>query len=82
MRLAVVRPLDERQRRSALRVRAIRNALGMRQLEFAFYLKVAQNTVSNWENGKRLPSGWAEQAICNLAAEHGLDLNTMRRFVL
>ena len=54
----------------------------MRQLEFAFYLKVAQNTVSNWENGKRLPSGLAEQAIRNLAAEHGLDLNTMRRFVL
>jgi len=82
MRLAVVHPLDEKQRRSALRVRAIRNALGMRQLEFAFYLKVAQNTVSNWENGKRLPSSLAEQAIRNLAAEHGLDLNTMRRFVL
>lgn len=78
--LHVVQPSDEQHRRSALRIRAIRKTLGMRQLEFAFYLKVAQNTVSAWENGKTLPSGLAQQAIRNLCAEHGLDLNTMRRF--
>lgn len=72
---------EERRRRSAIRVRAIRRMLDMTQLEFAFYLKVAQNTVSNWETAKTLPSGLAEQAIRNLCAEHGLDLNAMRRFV-
>jgi DNA-binding transcriptional regulator YiaG len=78
--LHVVSPKDETCRRSALRIRAIRAALGMRQLEFAFYLKVAQNTVSNWETGRTLPSGLAQQAIRNLCAEHGVDLNTLRRF--
>lgn len=79
-RLALVEPTEERRRRSAVRIRAIRAALNMRQLEFAFYLHVSQNTVSNWETGKALPSGLAEQVIRNLCAEHGLDLNSMRRF--
>lgn len=78
--LHVVSPEDHALRQSSLRIRAIRRALGMKQLEFAFYLHVAQNTVSHWETGHRLPSGLAEQAIRNLCAEHGLDLNTMRRF--
>lgn len=82
MRLTVVQAASEQQRRSSLRMREIRKALGMRQLEFAFYLHVAQNTVSNWETGKTMPSGLAEQAIRNLCAEHGLDLNRMRRFAV
>lgn len=68
--------------RSRQRIVAIRRALGMTQLEFAFYVHVSQNCVSAWETGHRLPSGLAEQAIRNVCAEHGLDLNRMRRFAV
>jgi DNA-binding transcriptional regulator YiaG len=70
----------ETHRKSSLRIRAIRQALGMRQIELAFYLHVSQNTVSNWETGRSLPSGLAHQAIRNLCAEHGFDPVNMRRF--
>jgi DNA-binding transcriptional regulator YiaG len=63
-----------------LGVRAIRSALGYTQRDFAFYLRVAVNTVSAWENGHRTPSGLAEGAIRELCAREGLDLHTMRRF--
>jgi DNA-binding transcriptional regulator YiaG len=66
---------------SARRIKTIRTTLGMTQLEFAFYTRVAVNTVSAWENGLRLPSPLAETAIKNVAVEHGLDLHQMRRFV-
>jgi len=52
----------------------------MTQRDFSFYLRVSVNTVSAWENGKTLPSPLAEQAIRNVAAEHGLDLRTLQRF--
>lgn len=76
-------PSSKRSRlqHSSIRVRAIRRALGMSQRDFAFYLRVATNTLSNWETGKTLPSPLAEQAIRNVAAEHGLDLHSLRRFV-
>lgn len=71
--------LDQmRRRRSALRIRAIRKALGFKQLEFAFYLGVGQTTVSNWETGNRLPSHLAEVAIRALSSAYGLDLNDER----
>ena len=75
-------PANNRSRlaHSSIRVRAIRRALGMTQRDFSFYLRVSVNTVSAWENGKTLPSPLAEQAIRNVAAEHGLDLRTLQRF--
>ena len=36
------------------RLKALRNEHGMSQAEFAKKIGVAQNTVSNWENGNRL----------------------------
>ena len=68
--------------RSSLRVRDVRAALGMTQRDFAFYLRVAVGTVSDWERGKNYPSGLADRAIRDLAAQHGLDLHTMRAFAL
>jgi len=67
-------------RASARRLKAIRAALGMTQRDLAYYLRVAVNTVSAWENGHTVPSGLAEQAIRNVAAAHGLDLHTLQRF--
>lgn len=78
-------PAPEQQaedlRRSRLRILAIRRALGMTQLEFAYYLGVTVAQLSRWENGRVKPSRLAEHAIRNVCAEHGLDLNRMRRFV-
>lgn len=36
------------------RLKSLRNEHGMSQAEFARKIGVAQNTVSNWENGNRL----------------------------
>jgi putative transcriptional regulator len=66
--------------KSGARMRAIRRALGMTQRDFAYFLRVAVPTVSNWETGRTKPSGLAQSAIRNVAVDHGLDLNTMRRF--
>lgn len=63
-----------------MRARAIRRALGMTQRDWAYYLRVAVNTVSAWENAKALPSQLADARIREVATQHGLDLNTMRRF--
>lgn len=72
----------EQLRRSAQRTRAIRRALGMTQRDWAYYLRVAVPTVSNWETGRSLPSQLAEARIREVATQHGLDLNSMRRFVV
>jgi DNA-binding transcriptional regulator YiaG len=65
---------------SARRMRAIRRSLGMTQRDFSYLLRVAVNTVSQWENGHTLPSPLAEQAIRSLAAAEGLDLHTLQPF--
>lgn len=61
-------------------MKAIRKALGMTQRDWAYFLQVAVPTVSNWETGRTKPSGLAQRAIRSVAVDHGLDLNTMRRF--
>jgi len=40
------------------RVRAIREKLGLTQVEFADILEVSQPTVSIWESGDATPRGW------------------------
>jgi DNA-binding transcriptional regulator YiaG len=67
-------------RRSAQRMRAIRRALGFTQRDWSYYLRVAVNTVSAWENGHTLPSPLADARIREVASQHGLDLKTLRRF--
>jgi DNA-binding transcriptional regulator YiaG len=61
-------------------MRTIRSALGMTQRDWAYYLRVGVPTVSNWETGKTLPSQLAQARIHEVASQHGLDLNTMRKF--
>lgn len=78
--MSVIDALPGVNRKSALRMRAIRQALGMTQRDYAYFLRVAVNTVSAWENGHTKPSGLAERAVRDLCAREGLDLNTMRRF--
>jgi len=78
--LQLERESDREYVESGRRMFAIREALGMNQRDFAYYLRVSINTVSNWENGKTLPSGLAEQAIRQVAVDHGVDLHTLGRF--
>lgn len=70
----------EQLRRSAQRTRAIRRALGMTQRDWAYFLRVAVPTVSNWETGKTLPSQLADARIREVAVAHGVDLRLFRRF--
>lgn len=64
---------------SARRVKQIREALGFTQRDWAYYLRVAVPTVSNWETAKSLPSQLAEARIREVAVAHGLDMRTMRQ---
>lgn len=82
MRPALIAATPDRATRlaSSQRIKAIRRELGMTQRDFAYFLRVAVPTLSNWETGRTLPSPLAQQAIRNVCAEHGLDLNRMRRF--
>ena len=68
------------KRESARRLRRIRAALGLSQRDWAYYLRVAVNTVSAWENGHTCPSGLAEAQIRNVAVGLGLDLHTLGQF--
>lgn len=65
---------------SAKRIKAIREALNMTQRDFAYYLRVAVNTVSAWENGHTIPSGLADRAIRAVCVEHGVDIHTLQPF--
>lgn len=81
MRPAELHRVDRlRHQQSARRCRAIRAALGMTQRDFSYYLRVAVNTVSAWENGHTLPSSLADARIREVAVQHGLDLHTLDRF--
>lgn len=74
------RSADSANRDTALRLRRTRLALGLTQRDWAYYLRVAVNTVSAWENGHTRPSGLAEAQIRNVAVGLGLDLHTLGPF--
>lgn len=74
------RSANASNRESATRLRRIRAALGLTQRDWAYYLRVATNTISAWENGHTRPSGLAEAQIRNVAVGLGLDLHTLRGF--
>lgn len=65
---------------SARRVLKIRLALGFTQRDWAYYLRVAVPTVSNWETARALPSQLAQARIREVAAQHGLDTRTLEAF--
>jgi len=48
---------------TAVRARRVRKSLDMSQIEFSQWLGVSVNTVRNWEQGKRGPSGPADALL-------------------
>lgn len=77
--MAPARPVDRAKlKTSARRCREIRLALGFTQRDWAYYLRVAVPTVSNWETAHSLPSQLAEARIREVAVQFGLDPRTLR----
>jgi putative transcriptional regulator len=55
---------DEAAKRDAARyVRRVRRRLGFSQSEFAERIDVSLNTIRNWEQGKRCPTGAAKALL-------------------
>jgi putative transcriptional regulator len=54
---------------SAEDVSVIRNKLGLTQPKFAALLGISENTLQNWEQGRRKPTGPAK-VLLRVAAEH------------
>jgi len=64
----------------AQRLRETRAMLGLNQKTFAARLRVSQNSLSNWENGKYLPDVMSLLLICkeaNVSADWLLGLPAM-----
>ena len=47
----------------------VRNRLGLSQARFATLLGISEDTVQNWEQGRRQPTG-AAQVLLKVAARH------------
>lgn len=54
------------------RIKELRTALGMKQVELAKLVKVSQNTVSNWEHGKHDPD---QDALRELSQIFGTSID-------
>jgi DNA-binding transcriptional regulator YiaG len=76
--LRILRPSPNEE--SAAYMRAVRKALNMSQRDLGFYLDVAINTISAWENGHTRPSPLADKAVRHLLATYSIDPRTLRRF--
>ena len=50
-------------------IAAVRNQLGLSQLKFATLLGISENTLQNWEQGRRKPTGPA-RVLLRIAAIH------------
>jgi len=75
----------------ALRVRALRKSLDLKQVEFAARFSVTQAAVSRWENGTKEPSPENYIRMANMAAKPacfwflekaGVDVPRLRRLIL
>jgi putative transcriptional regulator len=55
--------------RTAGDVLKVRNQLGLSQARFASLLGISEDTVQNWEQGRRQPTG-AAQVLLKVAARH------------
>jgi len=65
----------EAMRDAARYARQVRRRLGLTQAEFARRIEVPLNTIRNWEQGKRRPTGAAKSLlkILDKAPESALD---------
>ncbi|MBQ8922816.1 MAG: helix-turn-helix transcriptional regulator [Oscillospiraceae bacterium] len=68
------------------RIKALRNALGLNQVEFGKRLNVSKQCISNWENGNIMPSvdmliriagefSVSADFLLGLSAQHTLDVS-------
>ena len=57
-----------------MNVKAIREALGLKQEKFAQRIGVSFATVNRWENGKAKPSPLAKEKLSRLAKQADLTL--------
>ena len=58
--------------------RQVRNRLGLSQAEFALRIDVSLETIRNWEQGKRSPTGAAKALLRLLDKAPQLALRTLR----
>jgi len=63
--IAAQKALDDAESRqeSARFVRQVRRRLGLSQAEFSIRVDVPLNTIRNWEQGKRQPTGAAKSLL-------------------
>ena len=58
-----VSPPAELDRRVGVQLRQLRRALGLSQAELASRIQVSLDTIRNWEQGKRSPTGAAKALL-------------------
>lgn len=59
--------------------RRIRRRFAMTQREFSAFLNVPLDTIRNWEQGRRLPTGAAKTLLKLIASAPEIALTTLRR---
>jgi len=52
----------------------VREAMGIKQIEFAKQLGVSRRSVQHWESGEHQPSALAKKALLALAKKHKVDV--------
>lgn len=63
------KPSRQFEVRSANDVVRVRNKLGLPQVKFARLLGISEDTLQNWEQGRRKPAGPAK-VLLKIAAKH------------
>jgi len=58
--------------------RRVRKRLGLSQLEFSYRIDVPLNTIRNWEQGKRCPTGAAKSLLKILDKAPEIALQALR----
>lgn len=64
-----VKPSRQFEVRTANDVVRVRNKLGLPQVKFARLLGISEDTLQNWEQGRRKPAGPAK-VLLKIAARH------------
>jgi putative transcriptional regulator len=64
-----LRPSRKFKVKSSSDVSAVRAKMGLSQPKFAALLGISENTLQNWEQGRRKPTGPAK-VLLRVAAEH------------
>lgn len=65
----VTRPSRQFEVKTANDIVRVRTKLGLPQIKFARLLGISENTLQNWEQGRRKPAGPAK-VLLKIAAKH------------